>query len=226
MTKKLIGGIWVPESETHLVHYLETSAAKSNGVGSYQLHTLGAMMDYVSSDRRNLVLDIGGHVGLWSMHFAKYFTKVVAFEPVPVLRECFVQNVQKPNVELRPYGLGDINEEFDISFERDNSGHTHILPSDPTKHIDGATLIRVPVKRLDDEEFDCVDAIKIDVEGFEPAVIRGAEKTIKKHRPIICMEQKPHNFYEWEQFYATRLLMSWGARPVRRVVDDYIFIWN
>lgn len=231
--RTLVGGIWVPKNESHLTGYLKKSASENkSGKGSYQLNTLGVFLDHVPSDRRRVALDIGGHVGLWSMHLGRYFDRVVAFEPIPLFRECFELNVwgadrtQHKNVELRAYGLGDVQQELSLSVEPDNSGHTHILPTDPDKHIASAEIVNAMICRLDDENFDIVDAIKIDVEGFEPAVLMGAEQTIKKHKPIICMEQKPHGFYGWEQYHATRILMGWGAKPVKRVVDDFMFAWD
>jgi len=231
MNKKLVGGVWVPKDETHLVPYLEKSAAET-GVGSYQLDTIGAFLDHIPFDRRGTLVDIGGHVGLWSMRLCRFFDKVVAYEPIPIMQECFELNVfgpngdRNPNVSLRRHALGDQRLDFDLVVESDNSGHTHILPTDAGDLPSRASLVRAQMKLLDDDELENVDTIKIDVEGFEPAVLRGAENTIRRFKPIICMEQKPHNFYAWEQFAATKLLMAWGAKPVRRVVDDYIFVWD
>lgn len=228
---KQIGGIWLPAGEQHLKQTLEATAQKT-GRGTYQIATLGVMMNYVDPSRRRTMLDIGGHVGLWSMHLSRYFEKVIAFEPVPVMQRCFELNMNNPqhpvaaNVELRRYGLGDENTELMISFEKDNSGHTHVESDDPDRKIAGAELIPVTIKRLDDEIFENIDAVKIDVEGFEFAVLKGAEQTFRQHKPVVCLEQKPHNFYKWSQFDAAKLLASWGAVPRHRVIDDYIFSWN
>jgi FkbM family methyltransferase len=228
---KMVGGVWVPKHESHLVGYLQ-STANETGRGTYQIATLGAMMNYVPVDKRRCILDVGGHVGLWSMHLSRYFKKVIAFEPVPIMQLCFEKNMTHPgykpatNVELRKYGLSNVEGKAVISFEQDNSGHTHIQPPDPDKQIPNADLIEVDLKRLDDEEFEFVDAIKIDVEGFEPAVLDGGEQTIRKHKPVICIEQKPHGFYGWEQFKAARMLTAWGAKPTQRIIDDYIFTWE
>lgn len=229
--KKLVGGVWVPTNETHLIGVLESTAAENNGRGSYQLNTIGAFLDYIPQDRRDVLVDIGGHVGLWSMWLARYFQNIIAYEPIPVLQECFALNVwqdgkKNANVELRKFALGDQTRDIDLSFELDNSGHTHVLPSDEEKHIPAASLVRASMRRLDDEGIASVGAIKIDVEGFELAVLRGAEETIRKNKPIICMEQKPHGSYGWEQYDATRLLMTWGAKPIKRVIDDFIFVWE
>jgi hypothetical protein len=44
------------------------------------------------------------------------------------------------------------------------------------------------VKTLDSYNFDKVDFIKIDVEGYEPEVLEGAKQLINRHRPIIFFE--------------------------------------
>jgi FkbM family methyltransferase len=227
-----IAGIWLPERETHLTSYLESTAKKTESRGSYQLATLGTFLRHVPSEKRRTVLDIGGHVGLWSMHLAKYFQKVEAFEPTPVLQECFVRNVlshptqARSNVSLHRVALSDQEGAVSISFELDNSGHTHVAPTDPSKHTEGATYVEAQMILLDSLNLSDVDAIKIDVEGFELAVIRGGEDTIRRNKPTICIEQKNHNFYGWDQYDALRLLMTWGAKPVERVVDDYILVWE
>ncbi len=228
-----IAGIWLPEKEKHLTGYLKQTAQKTGGRGSYQLATLGTFLKHVPFDRRRTVLDIGGHVGLWSMHLSKYFRRVHAFEPTPVLQDCFERNVlthpteARDNVSLYKIALSDRDgDEVEISFELENSGHTHLAPTNPSKRIDGAEHIKVKTTILDAYDLGDVDAIKIDVEGFEYAVIKGGEETIRRCKPVICIEQKPHDFYEWGQYDAIKLLMSWGAKPVERVIDDFILTWE
>jgi FkbM family methyltransferase len=232
MNLKQVAGIWLPENETHLVPFLENSMKTGAKRGFYQLHTLTALLNHVPTDRRTHVIDIGGHVGLWSMHLAKRFKRVTAYEPTPVLQECFERNVLNhpdypiDNVMLVKAALGDHFGEVQISFEIDNSGHTHVAPTDETKLIEGAQYYTAVLATLDSINPSVVDAIKIDVEGYEPAVLRGAEQTIKRCKPVICIEQKPHDFFGWEQYDAVRMLIEWGAKPVERVVDDFILTWE
>ena len=228
-----IAGIWLPETETHLTPYLNGTAKKTGSRGSYQLGTLATFLRHVPFERRRSVLDIGGHVGLWSMHLSKYFQRVYAFEPTPILQDCFERNVlthpteARTNVQLIKTALSNVSGDGAlISFETDNSGHTHLAPSDPNKHIDGAQHLHVTTTVLDEYLIPDVDAIKIDVEGFEYAVIQGGENLIRRCKPVICIEQKPHGFYEWGQYDAIKMLMSWGAKPVERVIDDFILTWE
>jgi hypothetical protein len=57
----------------------------------YQYHKLVAAMKFVRSFR--VAINVGAHVGMWSMHLARRFDHVFAFEPIPLHRACFTGNV-------------------------------------------------------------------------------------------------------------------------------------
>jgi hypothetical protein len=61
----------------------------------------------------------------------------------------------------------------------------------------------VPVLELDMFEFENVDYIKIDVEGFERKVLRGAAKTIERYSPLIVLEQN-HVVLEGDKQYSAK----------------------
>jgi hypothetical protein len=102
----------------------------------------------------------------------------------------------------------------------DNMGHTHI---DPASLGAGS----VQIKTLDSYNFPAVDYIKMDCEGFEYKVILGAEQTIRRCKPILVVEQKPHDAYsdQYGQHAAIELLQTWGMRCVNKVKDDWIMGW-
>jgi hypothetical protein len=101
-----------------------------------------------------------------------------------------------------------------------NSGHSHI---DPASFGAGET----EVVTLDSLNFEVVDYMKIDCEGFEYRVLQGAEQTVKRCRPIVVVEQKPHDAYadQYGQYEAIALLESWGMRKLDQVKDDWIMGW-
>jgi hypothetical protein len=84
---KQVDGIWFPENEQHLCKMV-SSSKKVDGKGTYQYQKLAAALEFVK--RRRFALDVGMHVGLWSMHLAKKFKTVVGFEPVQnTLNACY-----------------------------------------------------------------------------------------------------------------------------------------
>ena len=82
------------------------------------------------------------------------------------------------------------------------------------------------MKKLDDYEYNNIDFIKIDVEGFENQVVLGAKETLIRNKPIIIVEQKGFsNRYKETQFEAIDTLKSYGAKVIDQVVKDYILSW-
>jgi hypothetical protein len=100
--------------------------------------------------------------------------------------------------------------------ESENSGKTHVTP-----RTEGRGLIQM--KPLDSFQIDQVDFIKIDVEGYEDQVVRGAKCTLLKHKPVVLIEQKPSERYKWDQYSALYYLEHvLGYQIVERIVDDWI----
>jgi FkbM family methyltransferase len=168
-----------------------------------------------------VALDIGANVGLWSRDLVKHFDKVIAFEPVSMFRECLAKNVTSERLWASPMALGDQDMLATMVITEGNTGHSHI---DPNKVGEGD----VQVIRLDHLNLEHVDYIKIDCEGYEYKVIRGAEQTIRRCRPIIVLEQKPHDMYakEYSQYAAIGLLQDWGMTKLDQVKDDWIMGWQ
>lgn len=84
-------------------------------------------------------------------------------------------------------GLGDAPGSFEMEDHPNNAGHNCILTDDrrsKTKY----TLHTVTVNTLDSYKFENVDIIKVDVEGYEFPVLKGAEQTIRNCRPVVQLE--------------------------------------
>jgi FkbM family methyltransferase len=172
-------------------------------------------------EKRDVALDIGANVGLWSRDLVKSFGRVIAFEPVGIFRECLERNVAGDNFEVRPIALGDQDTMGTMIITEDNSGHSHL---DPATMGTG----NVQVVRLDNLNFHNISYIKIDCEGYEYRILQGAEQTIRRCRPVMVIEQKPHDAYskQYGQFAAIELLESWGMVKLDQVRDDWIMGWN
>lgn len=203
--------------ENHFPRMLEKSISKG-GPAEYQYQVRDRSLRYVK--QRRTALDIGANVGLWSRSLVKNFERVVAFEPVELFRECLIKNVSAGNLEIKTQALGDQDMMATMVLTEGNTGHTHI---DPNKKGGNTEVIR-----LDNLALDNVDYIKIDCEGYEYRVLSGAEQTIKRNRPVIVVEQKPHDMYsqDYSQHAAIELLQSWGMVRLDQVKDDWIMGWQ
>ncbi len=202
---KRVGTWMLPDQEQHLEEWI-------NRAGDYQTpHRENALKHVTKWD---CAIDVGGHVGLWSRDFCLKFKEVHAFEPVAEHRECFVENV-KGNYTLHPVALGDKEGFVKMATEAHSTGGTHIDPG-----VEGD----IPLKVLDSYNLS-PDFMKLDCEGYEIYVLKGAVETLLRCKPIICIEQKPHSYFGNPQYAAGEYLMSLGAKPLSAVVDDIVFGW-
>jgi FkbM family methyltransferase len=210
-------GWWFPDTEDHFPKMLDKNVSRG-GPAEYQQPVRWKSLQYAKQTRT--ALDIGANVGLWSRDLVQHFDRVVAFEPVAMFRECLEKNVPNSKLWISPYALGDQDTTVRMNITQGNTGHTHV---DPASIGQGDTQI----VRLDNLAIEDVDYIKIDCEGFEYRVLQGAEQTIKNHRPVVVIEQKPHDAYsqEYGQFAAIELLKSWGMIRLDQLKDDWIMGW-
>ena len=211
-------GWWFPDAESHFPKMLKKSMDKG-GPAEYQYQVRDRSLTYAK--QRGVALDIGANVGLWSRGLCKNFRTVVAFEPVAMFRECLIRNVVADNLQVKDFALGDKRTQATMIITEGNTGHTHI---DPDTLGTGDT----EVYRLDDLELDEVDYIKMDCEGYEYRILQGAEQTIKQCRPVVVVEQKPHDAYsdQYGQHAAIELMKSWGMVRLDQIKDDWIMGWK
>ncbi len=132
------------------------------------------------------VVQAGGHAGTFPAHLSGEFGTVYTFEPSPTLFRRLVErcssldNVVPMNAALGYHrGLvSAVQERRDGNREREwHSGVTHVVPGG-----------HIPTFRIDDLQLTTCDAIMLDVEGYELFALQGAEETIARCRPVICVE--------------------------------------
>lgn len=211
-------GWWFPDLDTHFPQMLKKSVDRG-GPAEYQQPVRRRSIDLCG--RRRTALDVGANVGLWSRDLVKQFDQVIAFEPVDLFRQCLVKNVPAANLDIQSSALGDQNCFASIIVTEGNTGHSHI---DPTSLGQGS----IAVITLDSLNLDSIDYIKVDCEGYEYRILQGAEITVKRNRPLIVVEQKPHDAYraDYGQHAAVALLQSWGMIKLDQIKDDWIMGWN
>jgi FkbM family methyltransferase len=138
------------------------------------------------------VVDAGCHHGLLSLLFAKFANPgvVYSYDALPRNAEITRQNAllnQLSNIVTRPVGLGEGPGQIKVPL---NSGN--VLSSFEDCPVDTHPVTIQIVSLDDDLPVPRVDFLKIDVEGSELQVLRGAQKILQA-RPIINLEL--HNLY-------------------------------
>jgi FkbM family methyltransferase len=212
---KQIGGVWLPDNEQHLVTWMQNRNEVVDGKLTYQYHKLQAALLHVKQFR--CAVDVGAHCGLWSMHLARRFNIVHAFEPVAAHRECFMENVPHPNALLYAVALGDTYGRVAMQTAPSSSGDTTVVAGD-----------EVSMMRLDDYDIGNVDFIKLDCEGYELNVLKGARETLIRCRPCVIVEQKPGKAQQFGlgETEAVDYLEALGAKLRTAMSGDFILAWD
>lgn len=144
-------------------------------------------------------IDIGANVGFYTLAAAKTFDKVYSFEPSPNTFRRLVHNVELNNFgSVTPInsGLSDVKSGMELHINPFNNGGASLKGfSEAMKclypeYVWGSVKVDVEVldEIIDTRGIVGVDLIKIDVEGHELPVIRGAQNTISTFRPLIYAE--------------------------------------
>lgn len=210
---------WVfPDGEAHMDVWMASPKGHRmiNGRAAYQ----GAKQEAVRRvcvdlTHMRTAVDCGGHIGTWSFNLAHWFKRVHAFEPVADHRACFEKNVTLPNVTLHACALGRTEGKISIHTSPTSTGDSWVK---------GAG--NIPMVTLDSLELEEVDLIKVDTEGFEENVMRGAEKTINQWRPVIIVEQKRAmaTKFDLRPLGAVEYLQSLGYRQHSEISGDHIMV--
>lgn len=130
--------------------------------------------------KNDCVLDIGSNIGAYAYAFGKKANMVYCFEPNKEIFDCLEYNAKRfiKNALLYNTAVSDVEFNYKSVIDNDNIGMAHIEPcksGNKTLTIDSLNLV------------GC-DFVKIDVEGYELAVLKGMECTIDKYRPIMVIE--------------------------------------
>ena len=138
------------------------------------------------------VVDIGANIGLTTLrmaHLAGPGGQVHSFEPNPELAKRLNEVIERnklSNITVHDVALGDTERRLTLNIPVGNMGSASIVPE---KIVPSAMTCEVSVRRLDSlfPDTHAVRLVKIDVEGAEAGVLKGALGFIERCRPDIII---------------------------------------
>ncbi len=171
------------------------------------------------------VLDIGANIGYDSVLFAKTAKTVYAFEPDSQNFKLLQKNIAENNIKnivAEQKAVGQCKGTVSIFRSKNNYGDQRVYSSKNQNVVSE----QAEVVNLDNYlKLLKIAMIKIDVQGYEPAVISGAYKIISRDKPILFWEYWPWGYkaagLDYRKMVAD-LLKLYGAIYY---IDEYIQIY-
>jgi FkbM family methyltransferase len=164
-------------------------------------------------------IDVGAHIGFYTIAAALALRRgndrVVALEPHPRAREQLLANLQLNDVqaEVIPKAAGEAIGEALLHVPPTNDPSWSSLLKGKLREEGQAVAVEVTTVDRINKAFGLHPAlVKIDVEGYELPVLRGARTTIVEHHPLLICEVSEDTAAE-----AARLLAEAGYKPYRPV---------
>jgi FkbM family methyltransferase len=207
-----------------------TELLKNNTINLFGKESRDIALSYVTNFET--AIDIGAHIGISVLHWEEKFNKIYAYEPMLDHFNCLIENTKNfSQIESFNYAISNSNAILKGTYRTlKNSGSFQLVDNDyqqPSKKLP-RKLYDIETHRLDEFSFNGVGLIKIDVEGWELEVLKGAINTINKHRPVLLIEftggnsKKSLHKYNVDEYY--EIINSLKYKPVSVNGDDTIYI--
>lgn len=182
---------------------------------------------------RDVAVEVGAHVGSWTLGMSKLFKSVIGFEPHPVNRHYLERNLaraQPANVTILPFA---VTEDPQLAFRitalhlTRNSGGAHLVwGQEAAPDTAPVTAVRlddilpqhVPLGRQ-------IGIMKVDVEGLELSVLRSGEAMLRAHRPAVLLEiNRNCQRYGVSGEQVHDYMSDIGYRQSGRNHNDFVFV--
>jgi len=151
-----------------------------------------------------LFVDIGAHVGTWSVRASPFYDQVVSFEPSSKTRAVLQKNIVRnkiENVRVEPMALSDKTGLGTMHHFSHMSGGNSLFDHHPLLRGVGTNANPTTVKPLDSYGFKPT-LIKIDTEGHELPILRGARETLKNTKRAIVESHRDEDVLQVKQLLA------------------------
>lgn len=163
--------------------------------GAWEKHILFFLEDYTAATgtQDRAFVDVGANTGQYTLFMARRVKHVHAIEPFPPVLKSLHANVQlnkMTNVTVHEVGLGD--KDGSIPFfepaDANQGGGTFREEGHDGKGQKRSGDLPIVVGDAILAKAALIGSMKIDIEGFEEAALKGLRQTMETHRPLVLVE--------------------------------------
>tara|TARA_Y100000287_G_scaffold176524_1_gene167311 strand:- start:735 stop:1361 length:627 start_codon:yes stop_codon:yes gene_type:complete len=200
-----VNDFWVPSNDVHIEQW-------KSGTPFTQNKCLNKFIKYCESQTKKMktVIDVGAWCGTWAKAIEPFAKKVIAFEPDKIHFECLQRNCTI-NCTPRMEAVGAQLQE--VSLTEDNFTQA--------KRVNEKGNIRMIT--LDHMAYEDVDMIKIDVEGYEMEVLKGATKTLESVKYLMIELNNNTKKYGSNNVEVEKHISSLGFKVLMDHWPDKVF---
>ena len=174
-----------------ILHHLQSIVANQGDTAVEDIALIDKILKQ-SKKSKLTVLDIGANIGEYSINLAKKNKNIFfhCFEPMPLYYRLLTQNVALNKVqsqfELYPLAIGD-KEGSGVLSKRTENVQAFSNKSKINSQGEKVEIVTID-SFVKSHHFKNIDFIKMDTEGNEYNVLKGAEQTLKKYHPTLFLE--------------------------------------
>ncbi|MGE0366948.1 MAG: FkbM family methyltransferase [Phycisphaerales bacterium] len=178
---------------------------------------------------RGVVVQAGGHVGMWPMWLTHHFGHVVTFEPHPTNYAALAKNLATHagpgRFTANEGALSDMIGDAVLKVSKNAGGHSLGAGSNGE-----GEFINVKTFTIDFTMGDCpVDFICLDIEGHELPALQGAQRVLRRDRPLLMIEMRGHGIKKGRgnsDDDIIRYLDELEYEPVKTIRNDRLFMYR
>ena len=207
--EQLSGGLWVPSNDAQIEQWRE------KGHPYMQDTCLDKLIEWCKTNDKkfNHIVDIGAWCGTWTLSMQQFTKKIYCYEPNNLHYGCLARNVGSyENIETYNQALGNEDGFVKLTDESATQNTRVLLEKGQTK-----------ISKLDSLGYNNIDLIKIDVEGFEMEVLKGAEETLKGVKYIMIELNSNTKKYGSSNSKIEKHLKSLGFKSLIKQWPDQVF---
>jgi len=207
--EKLTDGLWVPSSDAQIEQW------RQEGHPYMQDKCLKEFLKWCEKNNKKFrkILDIGAWCGTWAMAMQKYANEIYCYEPNKTHFECLIKNVgTHDNIKLFNHAIGNKDGKIKLTSETATQNTRVLLEK-------GNTVI----SKLDSLDISDVDMIKIDVEGLEMEVLKGANTLLEQVECVMIELNNNSKRYGSSNKRIENYLQSLGFKILIKTWPDIVY---